>query len=152
MLIADKIQHPAQWKPIIMPDKITAEEARVKLAKGIHVKNPLGEEVVLDNRIKEHWEKANKEESDINERLVVLPLIEEVIKNPAEIWEDENGKRTYLASVIAPYQQGKSYTVAFTQDKDNTVIETYYPKSNNAVRKRIGKLVWLRGTAVVSGT
>ncbi|MBQ4592998.1 MAG: hypothetical protein IJA81_00025 [Akkermansia sp.] len=28
VLIADKIQHPAQWKPIIMPDKITAEEVK----------------------------------------------------------------------------------------------------------------------------
>lgn len=149
-LIADKIQHPAQWKPIIMPDKITAENARAKLAKGIHVKNPLGEEVVLDNRIIEHWEKANKEESDINERLASLPLIEELIKNPAEIWEDENSKRTYLSSVIDLYQQGKRYIVAFTYDDDNSVIETYWTESNQIENKRVGKKLY--DSAVVSGT
>lgn len=133
-----------------MPDKITAEEAREKLAKGIHVKNPLDEEVTLDNRLIEHWEKANKEKSDINKRLAVLPLIEEVVKNPAEIWEADDGKRTYLASVIAPYKKGKSYTVAFTYSNDNSVIETYWTESNQIGNKRAGKKLY--DSAVVSGT
>lgn len=142
--------HPAQWNPIIMPNKITAKEARLKLEKGIHVKNPLGEEVTLDDRILNHWDGANKKESDINTRLAALPLIVEVVKNPAEIWEDEKGKRTYLASVIDPYDTQKRYTVAFTQDEDNTVIETYWTDSKQIEAKRVGKKLY--ESAVVSGT
>ena len=149
-LIADKIQHHTQWKPITMPKKTTAKEAREKLAKGVHVKNPLGEEVTLDNRLIKHWENANKTESDINERLADLPLIEEVVKNPAEIWEDEDGKHTYLASVINPHKQGKSYTVVFTYSNDNSVIETYWTDSKQIRKKRVGKNLY--SSAVVSGT
>ncbi len=135
--------HPSSWKPITMPKTIKPQEARERLAKGVRVKNPLGEDVTLNNELLKHWEKAGKREDMINDRLSALPLIEEVVKNPAEIWENNNGSRTYLASVIDPYRQnGKSYTVAFTQEKDNTVLETYHLNSNNAAGKRKGKQLY----------
>lgn len=134
---------PATWKPITMPNRISPEEARRRLRKGIRVENPLGEKVTLDSRLEQHWQRANKSQADINARLAALPLIEEVVKNPAEIWENPNGSRTYLSSVVNPYQpNGKSYTVAFTQSADNTVLETYHINDRITSNKRQGKQLW----------
>lgn len=142
---------PATWKPITMPNRISPEEARRRLRKGIRVENPLGEKVTLDSRLEQHWQRANKSQADINARLAALPLIEEVVKNPAEIWENPNGSRTYLSSVVNPYQpNGKSYTVAFTQSADNTVLETYFLDSKQVGLKREGKKLYER--AVAPGT
>ena len=134
---------PAAWKPITMPNRISPEEARRRLRKGIRVENPLGEKVTLDSRLEQHWQRGNKSQADINARLAALPLIEEVVKNPAEIWENPNGSRTYLSSVVNPYQpNGKSYTVAFTQSADNTVLETYHINDRISFNKRQGKQLW----------
>lgn len=134
---------PAAWKPITMPNRISPEEARRRLRKGIRVENPLGEKVTLDSRLEQHWQRGNKSQADINARLAALPLIEEVVKNPAEIWENPNGSRTYLSSVVNPYQpNGKSYTVAFTQSADNTVLETYHINDRITSNKRQGKQLW----------
>lgn len=144
---------PADWKPLMMPDPIKPEVAREKLAKGVKVQNPLGEDVTLDKRLLEHWAKEGKDAEDVNRRLSALPLIEEVVKNPAEIWQNENGSRTYLASVVDPYKpKGKSYTVAFTQTADNTVLETYWPDTNSAHSKRKGEQLWPKRQADASGT
>ena len=144
---------PADWKPLMMPDPIKPEAAREKLAKGVKVQNPLGEDVTLDKRLLEHWAKEGKDAEDVNRRLSALPLIEEVVKNPAEIWQNENGSRTYLASVVDPYKpKGKSYTVAFTQTADNTVLETYWPDTNSAHSKRKGEQLWPKGQADASDT
>ena len=144
---------PADWKPLLMPDPIKPEAAREKLAKGVKVQNPLGEDVTLDKRLLEHWAKEGKDAEDVNRRLSALPLIEEVVKNPAEIWQNENGSRTYLASVVDPYKpKGKSYTVAFTQTADNTVLETYWPDTNSAHSKRKGEQLWPKRQADASGT
>lgn len=116
----------SDWKPIIMPPTIKPAEARAKLSRGIILKNPLEENIKLDNRLIEYWVKAGKSNDDINTRLAALPLIEEVIKNPAEIWENDNGSRTYLANFIDMHQPGKKYTIAFTQEEDNTVLKTYF--------------------------
>ncbi len=148
----DVVQYPAQWEPIMMPKNMDAELALAELNKGIKITNPLGEEITLDNRIVQHWKNHTKNKKDINERLSLLPLIKEVVKNPAEIWEQENGKRTYLASVISSFERGKRYTVAFTRVDDNLVLETYFPNSNSIGSKRAGKLLWSKKTAVVSGT
>ena len=146
------LSYPSEWKPIIMPDKMSAEDARAELTKGIKVTNPLGEEITLDKRIIQHWINSNKSEKEINERLALLPLIKEVVQNPAEIWEQENGKRFYFASVISLYEPGKKYTIVFSRVDDNLVIETYFPNSNSVGSKRTGKLLWSKKTAVVSGT
>jgi phage gp29-like protein len=146
------LDFPASWNPIIMPKKMDTEIAKSELEKGIKVKNPLGEEITLDKRIIQHWVNANKSEKEINDRLALLPLIKEVVQKPAEIWEQENGKRVYLASVISPYEPGKKYTIAFSRIDDNLVIETYFPNSNSIGSKRTGKLLWSKRTAVVSGT
>lgn len=69
------------------------EVAREKLNKGVKAQNPLGEEVTLDKRLLEHWAKEGKDAEDIDRRLSALPSIEEVVKNPAEIWQNENGSR-----------------------------------------------------------
>ena len=144
---------PADWKPLLMPDPIKPEAAREKLAKGVKVQNPLGEDVTLDKRLLEHWAKEGKDAEDVNRRLSALPLIEEVVKNPAEIWQNENGSRTYLASVVDPYKpKGKSYTVAFTQTADNTVLETYWPDTNSAHSKRKGEQLWPKRQADASDT
>lgn len=144
---------PADWKPLLMPDPIKPEAAREKLAKGVKVQNPLGEDVTLDKRLLEHWAKGGKDAEDVNRRLSALPLIEEVVKNPAEIWQNENGSRTYLASVVDPYKpKGKSYTVAFTQTADNTVLETYWPDTNSAHSKRKGEQLWPKRQADASDT
>lgn len=144
---------PADWKPLMMPELIKPEAAREKLAKGVKVQNPLGEDVTLDERLLEHWAKEGKDAEDVNRRLSALPLIEEVVKNPAEIWQNENGSRTYLASVVDPYKpKGKSYTVAFTQTADNTVLETYWPDTNSAHSKRKGEQLWPKGQADASDT
>ena len=144
---------PADWKPLLMPDPIKPEAAREKLAKGVKVQNPLGEDVTLDKRLLEHWAKEGKNAEDVNRRLSALPLIEEVVKNPAEIWQNENGSRTYLASVVDPYKpKGKSYTVAFTQTADNTVLETYWPDTNSAHSKRKGEQLWPKRQADASDT
>lgn len=148
----DIVQYPAQWEPIMMPKKMDTEIAKSELEKGIKIKKPLGEEITLDKRIIQHWVNANKSEKEINDRLALLPLIKEVVQNPAEIWEQENGKRVYLASVISPYEPGKKYTIAFSRVDDNLVIETYFPNSNSIGSKRTGKLIWSKKTAVVSGT
>ena len=66
---------PAWLEPIIMPDKMSAEEARAELAKGIKVTTPLGEEIILDNRLLNHWQRENKSKEDIDSLLAVLPLI-----------------------------------------------------------------------------
>lgn len=134
---------PAAWKPLMMPDPIKPEVAREKLAKGVTVQNPLGEDVTLDKRLLEHWAKEGKDAEDVNRRLSALPLIEEVVKNPAEIWQNENGSRTYLASVVDPYKpKGKKYTVAFTQTADNTVLETYFINERITENKRTGERLW----------
>lgn len=134
---------PADWKPLMMPDPIKPEVAREKLAKGVKVQNPLGEDVTLDKRLLEHWAKEGKDAEDVNRRLSALPLIEEVVKNPAEIWQNENGSRTYLASVVDPYKpKGKKYTVAFTQTADNTVLETYFINERITENKRTGERLW----------
>ena len=126
-----------------MPKTITPEEARRRLKNGIRVENPLGEKVTLDSRLEQHWRRGNKSQTDINNRLSALPLIEEVVKNPAEIWENANGSRTYLASVVDPWRaNGKSYTVAFTQSVDNTVMETYHINDRITSNKRQGKQLW----------
>lgn len=144
---------PADWNPLLMPDPIKPEAAREKLAKGVKVQNPLGEDVTLDKRLLEHWAKEGKDAEDVNRRLSALPLIEEVVKNPAEIWQNENGSRTYLASVVDPYKsKGKSYTVAFTQTADNTVLETYWPDTNSAHSKRKGEQLWPKRQADASDT
>ncbi len=144
---------PADWKPLMMPDPIKPEVAREKLTKGVTVQNPLGEDVTLDKRLLEHWAKEGKDAEDVNRRLSALPLIEEVVKNPAEIWQNENGSRTYLASVVDPYKpKGKSYTVAFTQTADNTVLETYWPDTNSAHSKRKGEQLWPKRQADASDT
>lgn len=136
------LQHPSEWKPIIMPDKMSAEEARAELAKGIKITNPLGEEITLDNRIINHWQRENKTKDDLNRRLAALPLIKEVVKNPAEIWEKEDASRTYIAGFIDPYITGKKYAIAFTQAKDNTIIETYWADAEKVNKKRAGKLLF----------
>lgn len=144
---------PTDWKPLMMPDPIKPEAAREKLTKGVKVQNPLGEDVTLDKRLLDHWAKEGKDAEDVDRRLSALPLIEEVVKNPAEIWQNENGSRTYLASVVDPYKpKGKSYTVAFTQAADNTVLETYWPNTNSAHSKRKGEQLWPKGQADASGT
>jgi hypothetical protein len=140
----------SDWKPIIMPQTIKPEEARAKLTRGVVINNPLGENIKLDNRLIDHWVKAGKTNDDINKRLAALPLIEEVVKNPAEIWENEKGSRTYLASFIDIHQLGKKYTIAFTQEEDNTVIKTYWPESKQIGTKRNGKKIYERADA--SGT
>lgn len=135
--------HPGSWKPITMPDRMKPDEARERLTKGVKVTNPLGGQVTLDTRLTEHWKQECKTQEDVDNRLAALPLIEEVVKNPAEIWENDNGSHTYLASVIDPYRpKGKSYTVAFTQSKDNTVLETYYINDRITSNKRTGKQLW----------
>lgn len=134
---------PADWKPLTMPDPIKPEAARKKLAEGVTVQNPLGEDVTLDERLLEHWAKEGKDAEDVNRRLSALPLIEEVVKKPAEIWQNENGSRTYLASVVDPYKpKGKKYTVAFTQTADNTVLETYFINERITENKRTGERLW----------
>lgn len=116
-------------------------------------KESLGEEITLDSRLILHWLRGNKTQTDINTRLSALPLIEEVVKKNAEIWENPNGSRTYLASVVDPWRaNGKSYTIAFTQSSDNTVLETYFPNSNNAEQKRQGKQLYPQKPTVAPGT
>ncbi len=145
--------HPASWKPLMMPNPIKPEVAREKLNKGVMVQNPLEEKVTLDSRLIEHWTDECKNADEVNRRLSALPLIEEVVKNPAEIWENEDGSRTYLASVLDPYKpKGKSYTVAFTQSEDNTILKTYYPETKSPSSKQTGKQLWPRTPAVTSGT
>ena len=134
---------PSDWKPITLPNRMNPQEARARLAQGVKVTNPLGEEVTLNNELLNHWAREGKSEDMINARLSALPLIEEVVKNPAEIWENENGSRTYLASVLDPYRQnGKSYTVAFTKAADNTTLETYHIGSTSIGSKRKGKQLY----------
>lgn len=142
-----RCKYPSQWKPLTMPDRIEPEVAREKLNKGMTVQNPLGEDVTLDKRLLDHWAEHNKKDSDVNERLAALPLIEEVIKDPAEIWEKADGSRTYLASVIDNHNRGKKYTVAFTQAENNTVLETYWPESKQIGSKREGKMIYERADA-----
>ncbi len=133
---------PRQWKPHTMPDRMSPADARAELTQGTQVKNPLGEEVTLDRRILTHWAKEGKSPEDIENRLAALPLIKQVVEKPAEIWENKDGSRTYLASVIDPYKSGKKYTIVFTQAKDNTTIETYWPEADKVNKKRAGKLLF----------
>lgn len=80
-------------------------------------------------------------------------MIKEVVKDSAEIWQNENGSRTYLASVVDPYKpKVKNYTVAFTQTADNTVLETYWPDTNSAHSKRKGEQLWPKKQADAPGT
>ena len=81
-----------------------------------------------------------------------MPLIEEVVKNPAEIWENDNGSRTYLASFIDIHQPGKKYTVAFTQEEDNTVLKTYFINERITENKRKGKRLWQKEQPDTLGT
>ncbi len=145
--------HPSKWAPITMPDPITPDEARARLQKGVKVTNPLGEDVTLDGRLLEHWAKGNKSKDDVETRLSSLPLVEKVINTPAEIWEDDRGARTYLASVLEPHRQkGKSYMIAFTQSEDNSVLETYRNTERISKSKRTGKRVYPQGPPDVPGT
>ena len=146
------LELPAKWKPIIAPKQTESEAARDELMKGIKVINPLGEIVTLDKRLIEHWEKERKNEIDINERLADLPLIKEVIKNPAEIWENEDKSRTYLASVVDPYRPGKRFTIVFTQKEDNSIVESYWTKADKINKKRAGKLLFSKIPPVMLDT
>ena len=143
---------PQKWKPHTMPDKMSPADARAELTKGTQVKNPLGEDVTLDQRILAHWAREGKSPEDIEKRLAALPLIKQVVANPAEIWENKDGSRTYLASVINPYERGKKYTIAFTQAKNNTTIETYWPEADKVNKKRAGKLLFSEKRPDASGT
>ncbi len=153
---------PHEWTPHIMPDKMAPDKARAELLEGAQVKNPLGEDVTLDRRILRHWEKENKKADDIEKRLAALPLIKQVVAKPAEIWEAPDGSRTYLASVYNPYENakmkdgkktgGKKYTIVFTQAKDNTTIETYWPEAETVNKKRAGKLLFSEKRPVASDT
>ena len=144
---------PSTWKPITVPPLIKPEEARARLQKGIKVKNPLGEDVKLNNKLLSHWEEGKKDVQLINDRLAALPFIEEVVKNPAEIWQNENGSRTYLAASFDPYQEAsRRYVVAFTTSSDNTVLETYHLNSTSISGKRKGKLIYEAGRADAPGT
>lgn len=144
---------PSDWKPITMPNPISPGAARQALEQGIRVQDPLGKELTLDGKILRHWEKAGKSQKDIQTRLSALPLIQMVLRDPAEIWEESNGSRTYLASVLDPYKpKGRTYAVAFTMADDNTTLETYFPNSRSVVGKRRGKQLWPKKPADVSGT
>ncbi len=140
-------KHPSQWKPLTMPELITPQEGRARLSSGIRLKNPLGETVTLNNALLQHWESEGKRAEDINARLSALPLIEQVVKDPAEIWESEKGGRTYLASVINPYKPGKTYTVAFTKNEDNSTLETFWTESTQIGSKRKGEKIYERADA-----
>ena len=134
-------KHPSEWVPLQEPGRITAEEARKQLAEGVRETDPLGHEVSLDERMIKHWEENSKSEEDIKHRLSQLPLMRELVKQPAEIWEDEeSGSLTYLASAIG--NDGKKYIVGFTPGGEDDYLETFWPDSKRIGKKRQGKKIF----------
>ncbi len=139
--------YPKDWKPLPDIPLIDEKKAREQLGKGIVAKDPLGNDVTLDGSIIKHWEDAKKSEKDINNRLSYLPVIEQSIKTPAEIWEYENGSRVYLAAYIhRGYQddqnKGKVYLLSFTVSSDSSKIQTYFPNEHSIHKKRQGKCLY----------
>ena len=88
-----------------------------------------------------HWEENAKSEADMKHRLSQLPLMRELVKQPAEIWEDEErGSLTYLASAIG--NDGKKYIVGFTPGGEDDYLETFWPESKRIGKKRQGKKIF----------
>lgn len=155
---ASRDEHPTnEWRPITAPPTITPQEATERLKAGIKVRNPLGDEVTLDETLLKHWKaeeeaarnknKEPKEQGDINARLTRLPLIEEVIRHPHEIWERDNANglvsHTYLAKVLeAEREKGQGFMVAFTKTGDTATLETYYINKRVTSSKRTGRRIW----------
>lgn len=135
-------RHPKDWKHINPAGRTTENKARLRLKNGFDVKTPAGD-VRLDSCTLEHWEKANKTGEDISNRLRNLPLLEALLKHPAEIWEDSNGDHTYLGCYL---KENKKYMVSFTIAKDGVrTIKTFWPESNAIDSKRQGKLIYEQG-------
>ena len=113
--------------------KSTAKEKKVQkkqMKAGLQVKPHLA-----------HWKEAGKSEEDIQQRLSQLPLMRELVKHPAEIWEDEEtGRLTYLASAIG--RDGKKYIVGFTPGGEEDYLETFWPDSKRIGKKRQGKKIF----------
>ena len=132
---------PKDWKPLPYTPTISSDEARKKLEAGITVTDPLNNNVTLDGSIIEHWVEEGKSPEDINERLSYLPVIEQGIKTPAEMWEQEDGTRIYMAA-YHPIQGGRVYPLSFTVNKDSSKIRTYFTNQRNIELKRRGKKLY----------
>lgn len=134
-------KRPEEWVPIQEPDRISPDEARRLLEEGQEESDPLEHAVKLDTRMVAHWKEAGKSEEDIQQRLSQLPLMRELVKHPAEIWEDEEtGRLTYLASAIG--RDGKKYIVGFTPGGEDDYLETFWPGSRSLGSKRKGKKIY----------
>lgn len=146
---------PKNWTPITAPPTITPEEGKARLLKGETATDPRGETVTLDATLLNHWYATDEEskrkgkepqsENEINARCAELPLMLEVIKNPHEIWRNENGSITYLAKFLDRYKpHGEGYMVAFTKAGNDALLETYKPNTHLSAGRRKGELLWER--------
>ncbi len=75
------------------------------------------------------------------DRVRELPLMEALIKNPHEIWESENGERTYIAAYL---DGNKKYAIAFSTDDATLEINTFHADSKQSGCKRRGSLIYAR--------
>ena len=132
---------PKQWKPLPVMNQISPVEAKSRLKKGIVAKDPLGNDITLDESILTHWQEAHKTQQDIDRRLSYLPIIEQSIKTPAEIWEQDDGTRIYMAAYLSP-DEGRIYPLSFTVSNDSARIKTYFPREHSIQNKRKGKLLY----------
>ena len=112
--------------------------------------------MTIDNTMLAHFDAKGNSDKEIEEsgrRLTLLPYLERALERPAEIWEDPDGTRKYLAAGLmegkkkdGERKEGKLAIIAITlsRDKNNTKINTFYPgqEMSNLRAKRNGKLLY----------
>lgn len=79
---ADQI-HPDRAAPLI-----SEEKARAALAEGFSVTSSLGEGVIFDNGLLDHWRDKAKSAKDVAMRLRSLDRAIDAVRNPHEVWEN----------------------------------------------------------------
>lgn len=125
-----------KWIPFIKPDSMEGNEAFNRLRRGITHEDPTGAKVHMGQKLLDHLKAGGH-----LDRVRELPLMEALIKNPHEIWERENGGRTYIAAYL---DGNKKYAIAFSTDDATLEINTFYADSKQSGGKRRGSLIYAR--------
>ena len=138
---------PKDWKPLPDIPRTSITDALKQLKAGITAQDPLGNKITLDRSILRHWVKEKKSKKDIKRRLAHLQVVVQCVKTPAEIWEQEDGTRIYMAAFHSRYEREyekevRVYPMAFTVDNDSLKIQTYYLNIGGINRKRKGKCLY----------
>lgn len=88
----------ATWADLpAAPKRIAPQEARLRLEQAQQITDPFGRQVTFDERALAHWLERDKPAADIEGRLRLLPLAEQAVRSPREVWE-QRGQTAYVSA------------------------------------------------------